>query len=119
MGVDLNMLPKYIDNKSLDVLSFDRDSDLFELIEGAIEKLGVDVPRDGISCYMGRNEFSGESQFDLGVEYDYYDNRIKGLRPKEFLSAINGIKIDGWKNKAIIEFVKQMPEDGEIWFFWH
>jgi|GEM_PF-4691002 len=44
---------------------------------------------------------------------------MKGVLCKDLKSVLAGYKTDSWKNKGFIAFLNELPNDLEIWLYWH
>lgn len=118
MGVDLRILPQahqehYFSN---DIITLERRSDLFDIIQKLENEKGLDIPRRGISCFCASSE-------DLGTHYGIathtaYGMPIKSVLARELKQALAGYTPDEWKNRAFIAFLKELPDDLELFLFW-
>jgi hypothetical protein len=120
MGLDLTILPQYDYNAdfSHDLISLHRDSDLFDLIKEIENKIGVEVPEKGIYSYTGKNK-----TFD-GICYGKTIKKpcgyvMKSVLAGELKKVLANYKTKSWKNKAFIAFLNEMPDNLEVWLYWH
>ncbi len=103
MAKDLKIFPEYSEKSifSTDVIELDRDNKLFEIIEELEAKKGKKVPKN-------------EGKFPINP----YGNPILGVLVGDLKLAISNYKTDSWKNKAVIAFLNELPNDLTIWLYW-
>ncbi len=120
MGLDLRILPQYGQkfDFSLDVISLHRDSDLFDIILKVEKENGREIPRNGINSYFGRDKkFQGNCYGK--TTKTVYGTVLRGVRAKKLKIALKNRRNLSWKNKAFIAFLNKLPDDLEIWLYWH
>ena len=120
MGMDLRILPQCSQKTdfSQDIISLHRDCKLFKLINEVEKKYGREVPGDGINSYIGDAEKTGEPCYGKTLT-DSYGSVIKGVPAGELKKTLKRFKDASWKNKAFIAFLNELPDDLEIWLYWH
>ena len=120
MGVDLRILPQYSQNAdfSHDIIDLHRDSDMFELISELENKTGREVPRKGINTFSGQDDKFKETCYGKTTTTPY-GYLMKCVLAKELKSVLADYKTDSWKNKGFIAFLNELPEELEIWLYWH
>lgn len=113
MGLDLRLFPQNNINSefSQDVLSCDRDTELFELIKEVESSNGRKVPRNGI------NVFGEDGR--CKISEDAYGDTIKGIQAGKLKKALIFYYPLRWKNRAIKMFINELHDDLEIWLYWH
>ena len=118
MGLDLRILPAYSKSAdfSLDMIELARDSELFGIISILEEKKGREVPRKGINSFCG--SINGIEGFGKTTETPY-GKVMKSVLAYELRKALSDYKTESWKNKAFIAFLDQLPNDLELWLYWH
>jgi len=112
MGLDLRILPQHSQNAdfSHDVIDLCRDYDLFDLIQGVEIKKGRKVPRKGINSFSGKNDASPDHIYGTTIETPYGET-MKGVLAGELKESVRGYKAEGWKNRAFIAFLNEMPDE--------
>lgn len=120
MGLDLRILPKFSENAdfSHDLIELHRDSDLFDIIAKLENEKGRDVPRKGIYSFSGKDNKIEGACYGVTIKTPYGDI-IKGVLAKELKAGISNYKTNSWKNKAFIAFLKEVPDELEIYLYWH
>lgn len=115
MGIDLRILPKYSENADFahDVIELDRDYEFFDIIQNLEKTNGREVGRNGITSWVGDGEAYGKTH-----ETPYGD-AIKGVQAKKLKKAISTYKVDSWRNKAFIAWLGEVPDELEIYLYWH
>lgn len=105
MGLDLKIMPAYSVGAqfSLDILSFDRDNMLFTLIKNIELRFG---------CFADK-EFTS-----LLNKKTPYNQKIKYLKAKRLKNIPKQYYFDSKKNKAILQYIKNLPSDLEIYLYW-
>lgn len=107
MGVDLSVLPiKKRTNNAQSVLSFQRDSALFEEIE-RIEKSNGTPLEKAVWGNFG-DKYSSQIR-------NPYLSTITRLEPSDFLDVFSNYSI----NNSILSFLRSLPSDYEILLYWH
>lgn len=119
MGMDLRILPQYSQNADFahDTIECARDYDLFSIIEKVEKENGREIPRKGITTFVARGK-DDESCYGKTFETPYGDV-IKGVQNKKLKKALANYKPEHWRNKAVISFLNELPDDLEIWLYWH
>lgn len=120
MGLNLRILPQFIKNANIahDIIEFGEDSKLFEKIIKLEDKKGRDVPRKGIHSFSGSDEnFEGHC-YGKTIETPYGEI-MKSVLVSELNKVLADYKTEGWRNKAVIAFLSELPNDLEIWLYWH
>jgi len=120
MGMDLSILPQYSQNAdfSHDLIDLHRDSDLFERVDKLENEKGKEVPRKGIHSFIGSSETFEGPCYGPTIETPYGDI-MKGVLAGELKEVLADYKTESWKNKAFIAFLNELPDDLEIWLYWH
>ena len=120
MGLDLRVLPQYAEGAdfSHDIIGLHRDSDMFDIIFKLEDEKGKEVPRKGITTFTGNDE-SFEGTCYGKVVTTPYGECMKGVLVKELKEVISDYKTDSWKNKGFIAFLNELPDNLELWLFWH
>jgi hypothetical protein len=120
MGMDLRILAQYCQNADFahDLIDLHRDSDLFERVGKLENEKGKEVPRKGIHSFTGRDETFEKPCYGTTIETPYGDV-MKGVLAGELKEVLAGYKTESWKNKAFIAFLNELPNDLEIWLYWH
>ncbi len=117
MGVDLYLLPFDCDDPDLSfshtILDCERERALFGLISIISIENGIKVP-DGFTGFLSRKS-NGESGYGEIKEDPYGD-------PVKYVDADKLIEI--WKseydkNKAILSYLKCLPNNTKVALFWH
>jgi len=120
MGLDLRLLPAYTQNAdwmSHDILGLDRDDDILNAVFEFEKKHGIEVKRGGFKSFLSRED-GGETKYG-STETTPYGDRIKSVLAIELSKVFESVEISGWKNKAIVAFVKELPDDLPIYLYWH
>ena len=120
MGIDLRILPQYSQNADFahDLIGLHRDSDLFERVDKLENEKGKEVPRKGIRSFTGGDKESEEPRYSTTIETPYGDV-MKGVLAGELKEVLADYKTESWKNKAFLAFLNELPNDLEIWLYWH
>lgn len=118
MGMDLRLLPQYGQNVdfSHDILECDRDDKMFDIIRNAEKQNGRLVPRNGIYSFSstdGNNTCYGKT-----IKTSYGEE-MNSVQVRELQKVLMDFKTDSWRNKAIIAFLNELPDELEIWLYWH
>ena len=119
MGMALRLLPQYSKNADFahDILECDPDYDMFGIISEAEKQNGRQVPRNGINSFSGRLA-NNKLGYGKTIETPYGDemNSVQAKKLKEVLTTYNP---KGWRNKAIIAFLNELPDELEVWLYWY
>jgi hypothetical protein len=120
MGMDLRILPQYIQYADFahDLIDLHADPDLFERIGKLEKEKGKEVPRKGIHSFTGRDKTFEAPCYGATIETSYGDV-MKGVLAGELKEVLADYKTESWKNKAFIAFLNELPNDLEIWLYWH
>jgi len=120
MGLDLRVLPQYGQNANFshDIIDLHRDSGLFELINKLEKEKGRTVLRQGIQSFSGYSDNHEGYCYGKTIETPYGDI-IKGVLANELKEVLIDYKTKSWKNKAFIAFLNELPNELEIWLYWH
>ena len=119
MGMDLNILPQYGENADFahDIISLDRDYDLFDIIQGVEAENGRDVPRNGIATYLCSDDAFEERHYGKTTVTPYGDI-IKGVQAGKLKAAVQHYVTESWRNKATIAYIMELPDTLEVYLFW-
>jgi hypothetical protein len=120
MGMDLALLPAYNqkDDFSHDLLTFFRDYDLFDKIVEKSRQFGIPVKEGGISSFYSRNA-NYEGAHYGSTEETPYGERLKYVTANHLKDAVKDFKTDSWRNKAIFAFINELPDDLQVYLYWH
>src|SRR3954469_24537919 len=113
MGIDLKILPSYGKadmSLSLNVLTFHRDLELFDLLLKLDNKHGVDCAREGFKSYVGSRLGTEGSCFDR-TEWNSFGQRIRSVLARDIIEVVNNYKSLSYQNKAILAYLKELPHD--------
>ncbi len=118
--MDFRILPQYSQNANFahDLIDLHRDSDLFERVGKLEDKKGKEVPRRGIRSFTGRDETFEGHCYGTTIETPYGDV-MKGVLAIELKEILANYITESWKNRAFIAFLNKLPNDLEIWLYWH
>jgi len=123
MGLDLSILPAFsvtANGFSHDVLQFHRDNKIFEAVQLISENFGKVVEFDHFTCFLSNKEYE---EYHYGtLENDKYGNRIKYVKAvdlKSYLPCKETIDSNCWRNRAIISYIMELPDDLLVYIFWH
>lgn len=118
MGLDLRILPVYNIGAdfSTDVISFDRDYPLFDKIARMSKKYGIEAQK-WIHCYLSTDGECDEPHYGKTAE-DPYGDKLRYLTAKLLKVAIYDYRADTPKNKAVLAFIRELPDDLEIYLYW-
>lgn len=125
MGLDLTLLPAYNlwEDFSHDVLSMDRDPELLEKISNLENIKGVPVKEGGINSHQGIDQTGKwENPCYSKTELTPYGNRIKSLLASELqdlFDSYNSEHVFGHRNKAVFNYIKELPKNLPIYLYWH
>lgn len=119
MGLDLKILvQKDFDcNFSQDVLTFDRDYLLFDVIQD-LEK------KNGLKCVKPFNSYLGSKGYGKTQNTPYGDV-IKSVTVQEFKDFVLlkndgiGFETNSKKNNAILAFINELDSRLKLWIYWH
>ena len=113
MGIDVRLIPAYNVGAdfSLDSIELDRDYEMFDLIREVKNENGREVPRLGITAFLDKGYKK--------LYEDAYGDTIVSVQAGKLKKKLANYKADGWKNKAIIAFINELPYELEIWIYWH
>jgi len=119
MGMDLKLLPQYSQTADFahDVLSCGRDYDMFNIIKEAEKQKGKPVQETGIYSYLGRRNIYEEHCYSKTTETPY-GKRINSVQAVQLKKALVNYEVSGWKNKAIIAFLNELPDELKVWLYW-
>ncbi len=120
MGLDLKILPKHISAYlyfSHDVITLQRDYKLFDIIQNIEDRYGRKVHRDGLYSYVGKVEGYDDTCYGKTTETSY-GKIMKGILAKELKEGLKNYKTSSWKNKSFISFLKELPDEIELFLFW-
>jgi len=110
MSVDLRIFPQYqpCESFSHDVISLETEEELFSLIEQAERQNGQAVGREGI-------RFLSHSK----MRETTYGEVIQGVQAYQLKQVVSNYQSSHWKNKAFLAFLKELPDELELWIYWH
>ena len=117
MGVDLTLMPML--SKQFwcahDLIRLERRRELWEPISQLPQQ---PIPKP-ISCYLARDEKSGERCYG-DAETTSYGERITYTTAADLMTLKDhhGVK-DNWLNCAVWAYLAQMPPDWPIALYWH
>ena len=119
MGLDLRLLPQYNERAdfSHDILSLSRDGEMFNIISEVEKENGKEIPRNGIYTFLATGK-DGESKYGKTYESPYGDI-INSVQCKNLKEALKDFMPKHWKNKAIKSFINELPDNLEVWIYWH
>lgn len=119
MSVNLKILPQYDDesNFSRDVLQLVHEYDLFDLIVSLEHGEGDTISRPFGSHVGSKSAFERYCYGD--TEKSAFDDTIKEIVAIEFKVAIQEYKSEYWRNRAVLAFIKQLPDNIRLWLYWH
>ena len=120
MSLDLRLLPQYNQNAdfSHDIIGLQIDEELTAIMQNLEKTGGREVPRRGINSFIGEEEGYEGNCYGKTTTTPYGEVMI-GVLAKEMKKALIGYKPEGWKNKAALAFVNHLPDELEIWLYWH
>lgn len=120
MGMDLRILPQYSQNANFshDIIDLHRDYELFVRIDKLESEKGKEVLTKGIQSFTGRCKEFEEYCYGKTIKTPY-GNIMKGVLAGELKEVLADYKTESWKNKAFIAFLNELPDDLEIWLYWH
>ena len=123
MGLDLTLIPAYSEDPnnnffSHDLISLDRDSDLFDEILSLQNEFGRHIKLGGINTYIGSND-GGEPAYGL-TERTKYGEVIQSVPAGRLYSCIHRFpEVSlGWKNLAAMGFLANCPAELPIYLYW-
>lgn len=122
MGLDLKLLPALNEmcDFSHDILQMERDDSIFDEILKLEKSKGIDCPKGGFYSYIGKDETGKwEEPCYSKTEYTGYRERIKSVLAKELSSLLSECEIIHWRNKAVLNYVKNCPPNLPIYLYWH
>jgi hypothetical protein len=119
MGVDLRLLPQYSQNADFahDILECDRDYYMFDIISEAEKQNGRQVPRNGINTFTARGK-NDEMCYGKTIETPY-GGEMNSVQARKLKKVLANYKTNSWRNKAVIAFLNEIPDELEIWLYWH
>jgi hypothetical protein len=119
MGMDLRLLPQYSQNADFahDILECDRDYDMFDIVSEVEKQNGRQVLKNGISTFTARGK-DDEVCYGKTVETPYGDE-MNSVQVRKLKKVLADYKTESWRNKAVIAFLNEMPDELEIWLYWH
>lgn len=120
MGMDLTLLPAYNQRVdfSHDLLDFHRDYELFDKITEKSKQFGIQVKEGGIYSFYSRNDDYEEPHYG-STEDDPYGDKLKYITANHLKDSVKDFKTDSWKNRAIIAFINELPDDLQVYLYWH
>jgi len=111
MGFDLRIYPQYEQEVDFthDILTLERDSDLFSCIKEVEQIHGQPVSRAGI-------RFFNEQK----IQKTRYEERIQGVPAGKLKDALSDYSFlhSHWRNRAFFAYLKCLPDDLELWLYW-
>lgn len=126
MGLDLKLLPAYSQDRacdfSSDVITLERDYDLFEPIQKAESIYGIPVHDDGINSYQGSDSsgvwegtcYGNTKTLPFG---DFEMKYLTASRLVEVMTANPGRK--HWRNEAAAMWLTKVPPNLPIYLYWN
>lgn len=120
MRLDLMILPQYNQNANFarDLINLERESTLFELISKVEDEKGREISKRGIYSYTGKTNIYEGTCYGATVETPYGDI-IKGVFACDLKNILANYKSYSWINKAFIAYLNELPNDFELWLYWH
>lgn len=122
MGLDLKLLPA-LDERcdfSHDILQMERDGAIFVKVLELEKSKGIDCPRGGFNSYTGEDETGKwEEPCYSKTETTKYGDRIKSVLAKELSECLSNCEMIDWRNKAVLNYVKNCPQNLPIYLYWH
>lgn len=120
MGLDLRILPVYDIGAdfSTDVISFDRDYILFDKIARMSKKYGIEIGNKGIHCFLSTDGKCDKPHYGKTAE-DPYGDKLRYLTARLLKIAMFDYRTESPKNKAVMAFIRELPDDLEVYLYWH
>ena len=120
MGLDLRILPEYTERNhdfSHDILSFHRD-EILDLIGDKEKECGHEI-LEPFNSYTSRDDKYEESHYGETFKTPY-GNVIKFLYARDLKECLKNVNIENmyWRNKAIITYIRQLPDNLRIYLYW-
>lgn len=120
MGVDLTLMPAFGQDAqfSQDMLRLARDPELFRSITVKEREHGAPVKKGGVHTYMAQTAEIQERHYGA-IDRTPYGQKLMYITANHLKEAFAGVAVDGWKNKAIKAFINELPDDLEVFLYWH
>lgn len=130
MSRDLKLLPAYStrmlgsESFAKDLLSCDRDEELFSFIEHSSKLHDLDIGDDFYFYFSPTNSQKQTAELHVRVELDDYDNQIKRIQAVHLLRIFDayikeqGTNNVGWRNKAIYAYLQRVPSQLFVYLYW-
>ena len=120
MGLDLKLLPQHTKTADFsdDIISFHRESRLIELIQECELVYGIKVLPYRFTSYLGDPKNDEDERGYGHTNTTAYGEHLQAVYAKHLKGEINGYKADSWRNRAIIAFINELPDDILVYLFW-
>ena len=120
MSKDLILLPQSSieTNFCHDTILVDRCMYLFLMIKHLSDCKGEDAPTGGIFSYVARNNRGNKPSYGA-ISKDAYGDPIRSVLAKDLKNTLESYIPQGWKNKAIIYFINELPDELRIYIYWN
>ena len=117
MALDLKIIPQYdvSAEMGLSLLDLHQEQAYFERVKALLKEKGREVSVSGFNSFAGNS--NGES-YGNTVE-DAYGTRMQEVQAKDFKFVFKSFKSKFWQNRASLQYIKAMPDDLKLWFYWH
>ena len=120
MGLDLTLLPFYSEDMEIpfshDVIQLSRNYELFDIINAVEKQFGRDVP-ENFTSYVSRDDKYEDIHYGITATTSYGDS-LKYVKAKD-LWKVMGFENLSWRNKAVIAYLRELPENLNIALYWH
>jgi hypothetical protein len=120
MGLELRLFPlPYPKAEHCDeILELIYDETLYDEIADLERKKGIDVPRGGISTYVGDCRSQEETKYGL-TEETPYGERMKSLLACELSDIMKDFPNMHTRNKAVAAYMGLLHPEIPVYLYWH
>jgi len=124
MGLDLSLLPALspspISDSAHDLLDCHREETMFDIIETVSQKYGIELAEDEeLWTYEGSDPDGNYEEPCYAPTYeDKYGNRLRAVLAGRLSKALAICETESWKNRAIIAYINELPDELRVWIYW-
>lgn len=115
------LITNHSDALAHEMLEAPVDYDMFEKLRKALDEMGYDCGRNGVSCYVATK--NGKTAYGE-VKVDAYGDKLKSLTAGEILEVMDEFKHlakdkHSYRYRATTAFLRELPIRQVIYIHWH
>lgn len=121
MSLQLTICPSAFKGResTYSLLAFTMRNNELNPIKLLDETRGRDVGKQGVWTHFADGKTEDDERIYGPTFETPYGKPIRNVLCGELVETMEKMNIQGWNDKAIYAYLKELPDDLEIWLYWH